>query len=201
MTAFEPLNDRLGEGFKNFVSPIHKVRGLEAAPVYEFRFTVRYNSVTERTPGSHMDLLAPAILVWIIVLPTVSTKSLKKAPKSREETDQHSRTASSRAYDPERLTAMAESEATSPLEPSTPGSFPTANGTNGNMSEQSPTPPPHRVLTSPIPPPKPAVDAEACKAAGNKFFKAKDYERAITEYTKGSILMHAQGSATLFCYA
>ena len=28
-------------------------------------------------------------------------------------------------------------------------------------------------------------DAEACKAAGNKFFKAKDYDRAIKEYTKG----------------
>ncbi|KIX95839.1 uncharacterized protein Z520_08547 [Fonsecaea multimorphosa CBS 102226] len=54
----------------------------------------------------------------------------------------------------------------------------TSNGTNGHHDERSPTPPPHRV------PPAPKVDAEACKAAGNKFFKAKDYDRAIAEYTK-----------------
>jgi DnaJ homolog subfamily C member 7 len=61
----------------------------------------------------------------------------------------------------------------------TPGAFPEfANGVNG-LDERSPTPPPHRA------PPAPKVDAEACKAAGNKFFKAKDYERAIAEYTKG----------------
>ncbi len=64
-----------------------------------------------------------------------------------------------------------------------PGAVPeTANGTpNGinGKAEKSPTPPPHKE------PMKPKVDAEACKAAGNKFFKAKDYLRAIDEYTKG----------------
>ena len=60
-----------------------------------------------------------------------------------------------------------------------PGAFPDAevNGTSDH-DEKSPTPPPHRT-------PSPKVDPEACKAAGNKFFKAKDYERAIQEYTKG----------------
>ncbi|KAL2404261.1 DnaJ-like protein subfamily C member 7-like protein [Exophiala dermatitidis] len=53
----------------------------------------------------------------------------------------------------------------------------TSNGVNGH-EERSPTPPPHRSS----PPPK--VDPEACKAAGNKFFKAKDYDKAIEEYTK-----------------
>ena len=54
------------------------------------------------------------------------------------------------------------------------------NGVNGHAeSERSPTPPPHK------PPPKPPIDAEACKAAGNKFFKAKDYYKAIDEYSKG----------------
>ena len=70
-----------------------------------------------------------------------------------------------------------------------PGAFPepasdeSTNGTNGSIAhdERSPTPPPHRV------PPAPKIDPEACKAAGNKFFKAKDYERAILEYTKGAI--------------
>ncbi|EXJ64293.1 hypothetical protein A1O7_00629 [Cladophialophora yegresii CBS 114405] len=77
--------------------------------------------------------------------------------------------------------------ASQPATPSreAPGAFPeqsgddaVANGVNGHPDERSPTPPPHRV------PPAPKVDPEACKAAGNKFFKAKDYERAIQEYTK-----------------
>ena len=70
-----------------------------------------------------------------------------------------------------------------------PGAFPEqssddgTDGTNNGSEERSPTPPPHKVT----PPPK--VDPEACKAAGNKFFKAKDYERAIVEYTKGMNLV------------
>ena len=39
--------------------------------------------------------------------------------------------------------------------------------------------------SSPSPPPKPSIDPEACKALGNKYFKAKDYTRAVAEYTKG----------------
>jgi DnaJ homolog subfamily C member 7 len=68
-----------------------------------------------------------------------------------------------------------------------PGAFPAnangpINGVNGDHEdEKSPTPPPHRVQIVE----KPVVDAEAAKAAGNKFFKAKDYPRAIAEYTKG----------------
>ncbi|KAI1610535.1 DnaJ protein, subfamily C, member 7 [Exophiala viscosa] len=65
----------------------------------------------------------------------------------------------------------------------TPGAFPedtnvASNGTTDGHEERSPTPPPHKE------PPAPKVDPEACKAAGNKFFKAKDYDRAIAEYTK-----------------
>lgn len=64
-----------------------------------------------------------------------------------------------------------------------PGAFPesangVSNGVNGH-TQKSPTPPPHKL------PPKPQIDAEACKIAGNKFFKAKDYQKAIEEYTKG----------------
>lgn len=68
-----------------------------------------------------------------------------------------------------------------------PGAFPEivnsiVNGVNGDHEdEKSPTPPPHRVQTME----KPPVDAEVAKAAGNKFFKAKDYSRAIVEYSKG----------------
>ncbi|KAF1986816.1 TPR-like protein [Aulographum hederae CBS 113979] len=55
----------------------------------------------------------------------------------------------------------------------------------GEGDEAGPAPPPHRVPTSPPPVQEPpAVDPEACKTAGNKFFKAKDYNRAIQEYSK-----------------
>jgi len=91
-------------------------------------------------------------------------------------------------------------EAGEPMQESTPapqqapGAFPQANGNgvNGDQSEQSgPAPPPHRSATSSpaqssSPVQSPPVDAEQCKEAGNKFFKAKQYDKAIEEYTKGA---------------
>lgn len=53
-----------------------------------------------------------------------------------------------------------------------------ANGDSG------PLPPPHGSNPTTSPPPKPALDPEACKAVGNKYFKAKDYAKAIQEYSK-----------------
>lgn len=77
---------------------------------------------------------------------------------------------------------------TTPAPESVPGGFPTTNGVNGAGSsgeeEQAPAPPPHKSPRTP-PPQKEPVDAEACKAAGNKFYKAGQYEKAIAEYTKG----------------
>jgi DnaJ family protein C protein 7 len=85
----------------------------------------------------------------------------------------------------------------SPLNGSVPGAFPQTNGTAKNGSPEkredaAPRPPPHRTPTSPpptknptSPPPVVPIDAEAFKANGNKFFKAKDYKNAIREYTKG----------------
>ncbi|KAI4723932.1 TPR-like protein [Aureobasidium sp. EXF-10728] len=62
--------------------------------------------------------------------------------------------------------------------------------TNGNGTADKPTengdaapaPPPHKTPTTP--PPPTTEDAEAFKAAGNKYFKAGDYTKAIAEYTK-----------------
>jgi DnaJ family protein C protein 7 len=62
--------------------------------------------------------------------------------------------------------------------------------TNGNGTADKPTqngdaapaPPPHKTPTTP---PPSTEDAEAFKAAGNKYFKAGDYTKAIAEYTKG----------------
>nr|OQO21375.1 hypothetical protein B0A51_11243 [Rachicladosporium sp. CCFEE 5018] len=80
----------------------------------------------------------------------------------------------------------------------TPGAFPQSNGGNAEHvngehvngsevnGEDGPAPPPH---TSPSPPqqqvPEPdPVLAEKCKEAGNKCYKAKQYDQAIEEYTK-----------------
>lgn len=65
----------------------------------------------------------------------------------------------------------------------TPGAFP-SDQSNGDAREdtKSPPPPPHRINT------QPKLDPEAAKAAGNKFFKAKDYGRAVVEYGKGMAL-------------
>lgn len=62
------------------------------------------------------------------------------------------------------------------------------NGDNQDVNlngDGSPVPPPHGVNIKSSPPPKPAIDPEACKALGNKYFKAQDYKKAIKEYTKG----------------
>ena len=71
------------------------------------------------------------------------------------------------------------------IDPETPEPHQHVNGmSDGDQvnGDASPIPPPHK---SPSPPPKPAYDPEACKATGNKYFKAKDYPRAVQEYTKG----------------
>lgn len=79
----------------------------------------------------------------------------------------------------------AKSPMTTPGLSSAPGAFPTSEQTNDTAmngvdpsDEQTPTPPPHKNLPQ-------KIDPETAKAAGNKFFKAKDYDRAIMEYTKG----------------
>jgi len=76
---------------------------------------------------------------------------------------------------------------TTPAPESIPGGFPATNGVNGEQhseDEQAPQPPPHKSPKSP-PPEAEKVDPEACKAAGNKFYKAGQYDKAIAEYTKG----------------
>lgn len=64
----------------------------------------------------------------------------------------------------------------------------TSNGVNGTKQEESngdlPVPPPHRSQPS-SPAQTAAEDAETFKNDGNKYFKAKDYTKAIENYTKG----------------
>lgn len=69
---------------------------------------------------------------------------------------------------------------------SAPGAFPMSNGVDGDKENDSPRPPPHRSSTGGSMKVEDAGDAEASKAAGNKFFKAKQFDKAIAEYTKGT---------------
>ncbi|KAL8955856.1 MAG: hypothetical protein Q9193_006437, partial [Seirophora villosa] len=69
-----------------------------------------------------------------------------------------------------------------------PNTYPDTNGEADDEDLErttSPVPPPHRFMPPTSPPPKPSLDPEACKALGNKYFKSKDYVKAIAEYTKG----------------
>ncbi|KAG9247298.1 hypothetical protein BJ878DRAFT_493256 [Calycina marina] len=68
---------------------------------------------------------------------------------------------------------------------------------NGNANTEGPAPPPHKSNpTSPAAPIAPTTDeAEAFKAAGNKFFKEKQYKKAIEEYTKA---VEAQPSNAIY---
>lgn len=73
---------------------------------------------------------------------------------------------------------------TTPAPESVPGGFPSTNGVNGDKAGEKGEGE-GEAEAPPVPPPHAPVDAEACKASGNKFYKAGQYERAIAEYTKG----------------
>lgn len=81
-----------------------------------------------------------------------------------------------------------------PPQSSMPGSFdtPKTNGVTGSTNGEGPVPPPHKSNpTSPTPvAPPTAEEAEAFKTTGNKFYKAKEYKKAIEEYSKGMEFQH-----------
>jgi DnaJ family protein C protein 7 len=58
------------------------------------------------------------------------------------------------------------------------------NGTTSPEEDAPPRPPPHRNTTSPTRQPQQQIDPETFKAIGNKFFKTKEYDKAIAEYSK-----------------
>lgn len=70
-------------------------------------------------------------------------------------------------------------------------SVPIPNGTHHN---DAPAPPPHRSNPS-SPVPTALDDAEAYKAAGNRFFKDKNYTKAIEQYSKGMTMRDGSISA------
>ncbi|PBP28772.1 tetratricopeptide [Diplocarpon rosae] len=94
--------------------------------------------------------------------------------------------------EPERMDVDSDGPSAAPTSPppqtSMPGAFdaPKPNGTSAPSNGEGPVPPPHK--SNPTSPaaasPPTAEEAEAFKAAGNKFYKAKEYKKAIEEYTK-----------------
>lgn len=145
--------------------------------------------------GDSGPTLRPAASSTPKAMPKSNLKSPRKSDKKKSKPDPNSHPLNSyfpsaaMSGEDDRSTPMevdgdapAVNGSSHPPTPShdAPGAFPgeDANGVN-DEDDESPTPPPHKVQ------PTPKVDPEACKAAGNKFFKAKDYDRAIQEYSKG----------------
>ncbi|KAK8088780.1 small glutamine-rich tetratricopeptide repeat-containing protein a protein [Apiospora hydei] len=60
---------------------------------------------------------------------------------------------------------------------------PNTNGTKEPTNDEGPAPPPHRSNPS-SPVPTSEDEAESYKAAGNKFFKERDYRNAIIQYSR-----------------
>ena len=95
--------------------------------------------------------------------------------------------------EPDRMDVDSEgpngAPTSTPPQSSMPGSFdaPKANGRKESMNGEGPVPPPHKSNpTSPAPAAAPTTEqAEEFKTAGNKFYKAKEWKKAIEEYTKG----------------
>lgn len=71
-----------------------------------------------------------------------------------------------------------QSTFTVPIQNGAPASSPM------NIDTDAPEPPAH-TSGPPSPAADPAEEAEAFKAAGNKLFKEKEYNRAAEEYSKG----------------
>jgi DnaJ family protein C protein 7 len=90
--------------------------------------------------------------------------------------------------DPEPPASNGTSNGTSTPPPAasaqTNFAVPIPNGTTHDQEEAAPAPPPHKSNPS-SPQPTPADEAEAYKAAGNRFFKEKNYTKAIEQYSKG----------------
>ncbi|KAI1417529.1 hypothetical protein F5Y13DRAFT_59446 [Hypoxylon sp. FL1857] len=82
----------------------------------------------------------------------------------------------------------AQPQASFTVPVNTPPTNGVKNGANANEEAEGPAPPPHRSNPS-SPVPTDAEAAEAHKADGNRFFKQKDYARAIAEYTSAIQLM------------
>ena len=91
---------------------------------------------------------------------------------------------------PTRLPSMVSNSSPPPVGP---GAHLPNTGVNGGGG---PVPPPHQtpLKRTPAPPPPPppqsapptiSVEGESFKAAGNKYFKAKEYAKAVKEYTRG----------------
>lgn len=101
--------------------------------------------------------------------------------------DRESTGAGAAPSSPSAPAAAASNSAAPQPAPQTSFSVPIPNGISINTAvngEDAPMPPPHKSNPS-SPVPTTEDEAEAYKAAGNKFFKDKDFKNAIVQYSKG----------------
>lgn len=90
--------------------------------------------------------------------------------------------------DPMPMDLDQDATPSSPPQQAAPATLPdeATNGSKGAANgDEGPAPPPHgEASTTPQSGPTPE-EAEAFKTAGNDFYKAREYRKAIDEYTKG----------------
>lgn len=80
-------------------------------------------------------------------------------------------------------TASATAAASASAQQNRSDTPPATNGSSSPKKDDAPAPPPHKTDPN-SPPPTPADEAEVFKNLGNKFFKERNYRRAIEEYSK-----------------
>lgn len=99
---------------------------------------------------------------------------------------------------PQRQTTPPAAAAAAPAAQKAGGSQtpPATNGSSSPKGDDAPAPPPHKTDPN-SPPPTPADEAEIFKNFGNKFFKEKDYRRAIEEYSKGGLVTYRDSGKAL----
>jgi DnaJ family protein C protein 7 len=133
---------------------------------------------SSRTTSSRLQSRSPEKKASLLKADKKSSSS--RSPKKKDRA--HDPDTHPLNYPPEerarlsRLSARMDQEKSQTNGNGTAADKPTQNG------HDAPAPPPHKTPTTP---PPSTEDAEAFKAAGNKYFKAGDYTKAIAEYTKG----------------
>ncbi|KAK2608775.1 hypothetical protein QQS21_002632 [Conoideocrella luteorostrata] len=111
------------------------------------------------------------------------THPLNLPPEERRRLSKLSNSTMSEPMDIDREPANGASPATSQNQNSSAQSNFAVPITNGHHNEEAPAPPPHSSNPS-SPVPTEQDEADAYKAAGNKFFKDKKFDEAIRQYTE-----------------
>jgi hypothetical protein len=134
-----------------------------------------------RSPTKHQPPSRPSALRNPLSFPADSSSAKESEPR-RKLSDYH-RLSAVNSMSSNNASNGDQDAGGDPMDISTPGAYPEQMNTGSAAEERPPAPPLHRVPTGP-PAPTPA-DAEAFKAAGNKFFKNGQFDQAVEQYSKG----------------